>query len=399
MAAVSGPRVLLLILGCVVLAWLLISPENGPDRAGRTAQHATSGGAEVEPSAPDPDLAAAPQRDAPPPAPPPSAPSVAPAESAPADHDAVRRFKENTRYPPSTRRITANSFDLLNPNARHERRQPVPDQENNADLAWHVRFTADRYFVRDDEPTLITLALWHEGTPVLPNDVAMIAEPDAGMEGDVGSVPLAVTPVGSEVATTFVPNDYWPALVGPVRVSVLFSAPGLGEQTGFLSFYFTGEDRIPARFTGDFADAERHGDLVVDVGVAVDKPGRYRIEANLFDAGGDPFGWARFEGDLLPGPQSVPLDFYGLLFHDVAASAPFVVKQVRGYRMRPGDFPNREDIPTFPGEYRTSTNYQLADFRTEENDSPRKRRMLELYRQAIERGVHLTVPEYAGTEN
>ncbi len=189
------------------------------------------------------------------------------------------------------------------------------------------------------------------------------------------------------------PNDHWPGLVGQFRVTATFSAEGLREQTGFLAFYFTGEDRIPARFTGGFEDRLAGGDLVVDVGIDVDRAGPYHVEANLFDANERPFGWARFEGELGPGAQTVPLVFYGLVFHDAEASPPFVLRQVRGYRLRRGDSPHREDVPTFAGEYRTSDQYELANFRQEESDSPKKQRMLELYRDALARGVQLTQPQ------
>lgn len=307
----------------------------------------------------------------------------------------LRRYRELTRYPSSTRRITEDSFDLLNPGARHERRMPIPDQQNNPDHAWQVRFTADRYFVRDAQPALLSLELWHEGRARLPTSVEMIAEP-IGDGATGGAIPLDLATSGTGVQSTFVPNDHWPALVGQIRVTTIFTAEGLSQQTGSLDFYFTGADRIPARFTGEFADRPLRGDLVVEVGVDVDKPGRYRVEGNLADATGRPFGWARFDGDLAGGVQSLPLVFYGLVFHDAEATPPFTLQQVRGYRARRGDVPHREDMATYSGEYRTTSPYTIEDFRTEENDSPRKRRMIAMYQDALDRGVRLTTPEYVG---
>ena len=50
------------------------------------------------------------------------------------DHPSIRQYKAITRYPTSTRRLNKESIDLLNPNKRHERRQPVPDAQTNESL-------------------------------------------------------------------------------------------------------------------------------------------------------------------------------------------------------------------------------------------------------------------------
>ncbi len=317
-----------------------------------------------------------------------SSPDPPPPESA-------RRYRDLTRYPTSTRRLTEDSFDLLNPGARHERRMPIPDQENNSDQKWQVRFTADRYFVRGDESTVVSLELWREGTPVLPTSVEMFAE---AVVSDSRYAPIVLDPTPDGVSTRaiFTPDLHWPSLVGSVRVTAIFSATDLPPQVGTLDFYFTGSRRIPARFTGGFADRLLDGSLLIDVEVEVETPGLYRVEGNLFDATGRPFGWARFDGNLSRGVQSLPLVFYGLLFHDAEAVAPFTLQQIHGHRVRLGDAPHREDMAPFQGEYRTTTPYEVEDFRSDENDTPHKRRMMELYRDAEERGVRFTTPGFVG---
>ena len=111
-----------------------------------------------------------------------------------------------------------------------------------------------------------------------------------------------------------------------------FGAEGLMEQSGALDFYFTGSDRIPAEFTGDIGDRADRGDLVLDVGVDVRTSGRYRVETVLFDALGEPFGWARFDGTLAAGLQWVELRYDGLLFHDTGAPPPYQPGELHGYR-------------------------------------------------------------------
>ncbi|MBT8467414.1 MAG: hypothetical protein KJN97_01590 [Deltaproteobacteria bacterium] len=318
-----------------------------------------------------------------------------PAPSGYEDHPSIRQYRAITRYPSSTRRLTTQSTDLLHPNKRHERRQAVPDPEANADRAWEVLYTADRYFVRGEEPITVSLALWHEGEPVIPTNVVMVAAP-AGASGSADRVNLAVERVDSELRALLVPNEHWPKYIGELEVTATFAAPGLQTQTGRLTFYFTANDRIPARFTGQFSDDTTNGDLAVTVGVNVATEGVYRIEANLFDRNDQPIAWAQAETNLSPGTSDVSLVFYGLAFHDAGAVAPFTMRQLRGYRLRRGDSPHREDMPAYDADYETAARYSLADFRSVEHESPHKQRMLQRYRDAIERGVVLTEPEFVG---
>ncbi len=312
-------------------------------------------------------------------------------------HGAIRRFKEINRYPSSSRRLTSDSTDLLNPNRRYEIRQPLPSLEANADLRWEVLLTADRYFVRGREPLQASLELWHDGRGVTPRGVVMMAS----RPGEEANVELSVQRTGAGISGSFVPGEHWPGYVGQVRVEARFSAAGLTEQTGSLPFYFTSIEQVPAEFTGKFSDRVSNGYLLVDVGMRVDREGSYRVEGNLFDLAGDPLAWAAFEDHLGAGQQDVTLKFYGLVLHDAGLAGPFVLQQVRGYRIRRGDSPHREDMADYQGEYHLAGNYDFADFTTADYDSPWEQRMLKFYGEALARGVQLTepwVPGKGGTE-
>ena len=310
---------------------------------------------------------------------------------------ALDQYKELTRYPSSTRRLTADSHDLLNPGARHERRTHLPD-EDNPGAQWQVLFTADRYFVRDKEPVLISLQLWDGEEPVLPAPVSMHAQA-LDSKSDTNSIRLVPQTDGKSKTAVFRPNDYWPDFVGRIRVVSSFSATEMKTREATLDFYFTGAKKIPARFTGHVTDRLFGGDLFIDIGLEVIKSGLFRIEGNLFDAAGQPFGWARYEGELVKGQATASLQFYGLLFHDTEATGPYVLRGLRGYRLRPGDVPNREDMQEFAGEYMTTGSYALNSFRSTINDSPRRQRMIEMYEDAERRGVKLTKPAYTGDGN
>jgi hypothetical protein len=310
---------------------------------------------------------------------------------------ALDQYKEISRYPTSTRRLSKDSHDLLNPGARHERRTRLPTEDADPDKPWQVLFTADRYFVRDEEPLLVSLQLWQGDKAVLPTRVsiqARVADGDSGLR----PVTLALKTDGLSKTAVFTPNDHWPDYVGQVQVSSSFAAQGLKLQKGNLGFFFTSASRIPARFTGKISDRLAAGDLLFDVGLDVIKSGLFRIEANLFDADGLPFGWARYEGELFKGEATATLQFYGLLFHDAEARPPYTLRGLRGYRLRQGDIPDREDMQEFAGDYLAKGSYALNRFRSDINDSPRRQRMIQMYEDAERRGVKLTRPAPSGSD-
>jgi hypothetical protein len=313
----------------------------------------------------------------------------------PTDIEALEQFKQNTRYPATTRKITPDSHDLLNPGARHENRTKLPGDKNNPNMDWEVLYTADRYFVREKEPLLVSLQLWNKGKPVLPDNVMMVARTINASE-NTAPVNLATRLDGSARTAVFTPNNHWPDYVGQVRITAEFSAAKLERQSGSLDFFFTSANRIPAIFTGKVSDRIDSGDLLFDIEVDVKSAGIFRIDANLFDSSGLPFGWARFEGNLPVGRAEISLRYYGLLFHDAEAVGPYILKNLHGSRLRPGDSPYKEDMPEPASDYMTSALYELNRFRTDVNNSPRRQRMIEMYEDAIRRGVKLTRPAYTG---
>ncbi|MBT8072842.1 MAG: hypothetical protein HKP21_03950 [Xanthomonadales bacterium] len=322
-----------------------------------------------------------------------SAPAQAPVAEETTASEALERFKQRTRYPATTRKIAADSHDLLNPGARYEQKHKLPGNKDNPNLDWEVLFTADRYFVRGKEPLLVSLQLWHQGERVLPANVSMRAETVAA-NGATGAVRLVTQVDGSARTAVFTPNDQWPEYVGAVRVTTEFSAEDLDKQLGSLDFFFTAANRIPAVFTGRVFDRVDNGDLLFDVEVDVKTPGAYRIDGSLFDNSGRPFGWARFDGQLTRGSSFISLRYYGLLFHDAQVAGPYILKNLYGARLRPSDTPNKEDMPEFTGDYTTASAYELNSFRTDINNSPRRQKMIEMYEDAIRRGVKLTNPAY-----
>jgi hypothetical protein len=296
------------------------------------------------------------------------------------DAPALQTFLELTRHPTSSRPLSNDSFDLLNPDTRYEQKQSIGDEDT--ERGWEVLFTADRYAVRGNEAVAISLELWKNGERVAPESVRFVAEAVGG-----GQVDLPAASSGTSYRAAFTPEAHWPNHLGTVHVKTTFRASGLEEQTGSLAFYFTPSALVPGRFTGNVDDHLDNGNLVVEVGVEIDTPGTYRIEANLYDAYDQPIAWARFQGDLTAGTQDAPLSFHGLIFHDQGAAPPFILRDVRGHRMRPGDAPHREDIPSPDGEWKVADDFILADFSQSAHQSPRKEKMVKMYQDAMNRGV------------
>jgi hypothetical protein len=137
---------------------------------------------------------------------------------------------------------------------------------------------------------------------------------------------------------------------------------------------------IPARFTGAFRDAIEAGSLVIHAGVAVDTPGHYVIDCNLFDAADQPVAWSRFKGELAAGVHDADLVFFGKVILDGHARGPFHIGQLRGARFAPGLDPDLEQMPPFTGSYTTAA-YPPDVFSDAEYDSPGKQKMIELLGQ------------------
>jgi len=307
-----------------------------------------------------------------------------------ASHPSIERFLELSRYAPSTRRIDADTSDLLNPNIRHERRGSLPDVDGADEPGWEVHFTADRYALRGDETAEVSFELWQDGRPVVPTWFELVAQPRSGAPAKTKS--LSIQRTGARYTASFQPQQYWSEHLGTVRVTARFEAPGLSQKSGSLTFYFTSSKHLPAALTGDFDDWLLGGDLAIGVGIDVRTAGTYRLEGNLYDSYGAPVAWARFQGALSPGEQEVNLVFDGLVFRDSGIRPPYVLRKLRGYRMRPGDAPHREDLKSYSGEYRVQNRYVLDDFRGRPVAAARSREMVSRYEDALARGVRLTAP-------
>jgi hypothetical protein len=288
--------------------------------------------------------------------------------------DPLTAYRKANVYPPTSRPLTAEQVDLLQPNQRHEAMQPT---EHGLGVSY--LFTADRYFVIADETLTATLDVRKNGTPIpvkITEAYAAVLDPVTHLDK---RIPLTFGARGAILATTFAPATLPLKRQAAIAMYVEFDH-GAGTQRGHFDFQYTPAGGIPARFTGAFGDAIDAGSLVIHAGVEVTAPGHYVIDANLFDAADQPVAWSRFKGELAAGTQAADLVFFGKVIVDAAAHGPFHIGQLRGSRYAPGEDPDLEQMPSFTGSFVTQP-YPTTAFSDAEYDSADKQRMIQLLGQ------------------
>jgi hypothetical protein len=288
--------------------------------------------------------------------------------------DPLTTYRKANVYPPTSRPLTADQVDLLRPGQRHETMRP---DDHGAGITY--LFTADRYFVIGDETLTATLDVRRGGAPIpvaITQAHAAVVDPGGA---EPRRIPLAFAPSGSILAAQLAPARLDLARQAAIGVYIEFDH-GAGRQAAHFDFQYTPTRGIPARFTGAFRDAIETGSLVIHAGVAVETPGHYVIDCNLFDAADQPVAWSRFKGELAAGVHDADLLFFGKVILDGHARGPFHIGQLRGARFAPGLDPDLEQMPPFTGSYTTAP-YPPDVFSDAEYDSPDKQRMIELLGQ------------------
>jgi hypothetical protein len=331
---------------------------------------------------------APPVADVPAPSAAPPPPPLPPQEELP---EPIRRYLDATPYPSTSGRLTTAHEDLLHPNERYERPRPIPETlGGDPGAVAFTLFTADRYFYEGDQVVHAWLEARRGGDPLL----LRVLRASARAEGDAGPLGSAVDlhfVAGPERLTTELPLTRFADHHGPILLEVLYEwAPGQTQEES-LRIFHTPEARIPARFTDDFEDSFSNGSLRLGVGIEVESPGFYRVDANLYDAAGRPVAFAVFKGELDRSDRSVPLEVYGKVLRDADAPGPWRLRQVRGYRFLDGAYPDREIVPEHPGGWQTGE-YALDSFLDAPHVSDHERHMVQLMLFDLARGIPVEFP-------
>lgn len=285
--------------------------------------------------------------------------------------DPLTAYRRANVYPPTSRPLTSEQLDLLQPFRRHEAMRPTDKSDGVSFL-----FTADRYFVIGDETITATLVVQRDGVPIpakVTKSYAVALDPVTHREPPIDMVYAAS---GAQLASTFAPAKLGLARQTAIAMYIEFDY-GTGRQLGHFDFQYTPTSGIPARFNGQFADSIEAGSLVIRAGLDVTAAGNYIVDCNLYDAANQPVAWSRFKGELAAGSQRATLVFFGKVLVDGKAKGPFHIGQLRGARYAPALDPDLETIPPFAGAFATQP-YQTEQFSDAEYDSEDKRRMIDL---------------------
>ena len=112
-----------------------------------------------------------------------------------------------------------------------------------------------------------------------------------------------------------------------------------------------------AKFTGNYRDSLSKGNLIIEAEIDVSSDDRFYFQASLYTELGEPIGTTQLTDNFVKGKQWVPLEFYGLMLHDVAVDGPYVLKNLAMARVT---MPMQR-APMIHPEYFTKS-YELSKF-------------------------------------
>jgi hypothetical protein len=109
-------------------------------------------------------------------------------------------------------------------------------------------------------------------------------------------------------------------------VRVVATTRGNEERIAATSFLYSFPD---AQLTGAYRDAVVDGSLQVQAEVSVTAPGRFHLEATLYDTSGEQaLAWAQTALALPEGQHWLTLSFYGLILRERGVDGPYLLQHV-----------------------------------------------------------------------
>ena len=311
---------------------------------------------------------------------------VADAEELP---EAVQRYLASTVYPPTSGELGQEAVDLLEPNRRYEdwKRLPgAPGVDPDLSFLW----TCDRYQYTSDQVVEARFEAKRGDGLAAVDALEAWAHPEGRAGDSADPLRLRFRQEGDAWLATLDLAETLPDHHGPVALLARYRIAGLPEREERIRIFVTPAGQIPARFTGNFRDHAQGGSLTIEVGVEVELPGFYRLDANLYK-GDVPVGWATFKGELGRSDGTAPLQFFGKLLRDTGHAGPYELGELRGYLFREAEFPDRLHMRSYPERWETAA-WKLSQFSEAEWDDPHRRRMVELMLEDEKRGIPLDVP-------
>jgi hypothetical protein len=276
---------------------------------------------------------------------------------------------EKTRYPLDSRPLVTKT-DLLLPHH-------VDPLTRGLGKAGHVTITQqqDRVWVGPGQPAIVSVTVKTDGAPATVDfasaDIVrhLEGQPDQVVGqvafADNGVAPDEIASDGTYSGTVTTPTDGTGA-----SLTLIVNAQAAGEA-GTLSFEFVQTASAPAVFTQSARDALEQGSVAIYVGIQVQRAGTYEIQGRLYDSTGLPLVYMRFLGALDPSSTDVRLYAFGKVILDEGGVPPFVLRDVEGWRMTLGEYPDRELMTDWPAGY-TTAKYDLSQISSADYNGPDK---------------------------
>lgn len=230
--------------------------------------------------------------------------------------EAAADYLEKARYPEHSKALPAGAMDPL----REERRvQPITVRARDKSGASLSVWSTELSYLSGQAPVLRAVAAGFQPTGL----TGEIADASGRVYGrlvfhDDGVSPDRVAGDGVYSARHVPDKALRIDLARAFRVTVdagRVDAEPLSATTGFVI------SNPWAELTGAYRHAVRDGNLVIEAEVDVRREGRFHLSGVLHTVAGEPVGTAQTARRLERGSHWLPLEFFGLIFHD---------RQVRG---------------------------------------------------------------------
>lgn len=263
-----------------------------------------------------------------------------------------RALERYQQHPPFSRPLAENEDQVVPEQIAATLRPLAEFRPEGPPPAVEIRQTQDRVFLRPGTVATVGLEAAVDGRRVKAAVLSAVLVRWTG--GGAAADPVlevSFEEAGPVLVASFAaPAGRLGGWAGDLLLRV--EAEAAGERgTLVYAFVYTGE--APAAFTGAIRDRLENGSVVFDVGIDVRRPGRYRFVGRIDDASGEPLALARFDGELAAGRVAVPLVLFGKIARDASAASPFALRDVEGFRLLDGVYPDRETMEPWAGPHRS----------------------------------------------
>lgn len=240
--------------------------------------------------------------------------------------EAAKEYRRMAEYPPWSRPVTDESDD---PILRDRHVSPITAAGPGGEEPLLVVFPGQAS-VEVPDPVLLYAYLTVDGSRVPARAIAAVILSDAlqpltsltyrddGSEGD------GIAGDGIYTARFAPPEEFAPALSESFLVRVTATTLDGDERIAATSFLYSNPH---ARLTGRYRDHLTDGNLVIEAEVEIRRPGRFHLQATLYDRdGARPIGEAHVARELAEGTTWMPLTFFGRILAQRGIEGPYLIR-------------------------------------------------------------------------